>query len=367
MRSLLSTVLFVILAISLPAWADQNRDFFSEMGEPGSGSTVYHANGAYLGIDTQDITSDRVAPLKLKEERGVEVMMVDQDAPAGKAGIKEHDVILEFNGARVEGCEQLRRMIHETPAGRAVSLGISREGQPVTVQVQLADRAKAMEHAMKLPTMVMPHISVMPRISVMPEIDMPMFDISSHSARAGMQVENLTPQLGEFFGVKGGDGVLVRSVDKGSSAESAGLKAGDVIVRVESEKVANRSEWNMAMRSHNGGKVTLGIIRDKREQNLSLTIPERSKDHSQLWTEPDINLEDFDIDFDRSELREISTAARESAAHIRQEVEKNIGPLRDALKQNKAELDRQLKPQLDQMRRSLEEMRHTLQKSFHEL
>ena len=96
MRSLLCTLLLLTLMISLPVWADQDRDFFSEMGEPGAGSTIYHANGAYLGIDTQDITSDRVAPLKLKEERGVEVIMVDQDAPAGKAGIKEHDVILEL-------------------------------------------------------------------------------------------------------------------------------------------------------------------------------------------------------------------------------------------------------------------------------
>src|SRR5215468_7906114 len=66
--------------------------------------------GSYLGIDTQDVTSQRVAALKLKEERGVEVLTVDQDAPAGKAGVKEHDVILEFNGEKVQGVEQLRRM-----------------------------------------------------------------------------------------------------------------------------------------------------------------------------------------------------------------------------------------------------------------
>ena len=94
----------------------------------------------YLGVDVQDITKERMADLKLKEERGVEVLMVDQDAPAGKAGLKEHDVILEFNGAKVESVEQLRRMIHETPPGSTVRMIVSRNGQVQTVAMPLAAR-----------------------------------------------------------------------------------------------------------------------------------------------------------------------------------------------------------------------------------
>jgi len=95
---------------------------------------------SYLGVDIADVTTERLTALKLKEEKGVEVTMVDQDAPAGKAGIKEHDVILTMNGASVESGAQLRRMIHETPAGRTVSLGLSRDGMPMTIKVQLADK-----------------------------------------------------------------------------------------------------------------------------------------------------------------------------------------------------------------------------------
>jgi len=68
--------------------------------------------------------------------------MVDQDAPAGKAGIKEHDVILTLNGTAIESKTQLHRMIHETPAGRLVTLELSRDGQPLTIKVQLANRSK---------------------------------------------------------------------------------------------------------------------------------------------------------------------------------------------------------------------------------
>src|SRR6266849_10191223 len=113
--------------------------------QPKSGSSAYvfsTPSRSYLGVDIRDITQDRVAALKLKEERGVEVTMVDQDAPAGKAGIKEHDVILDFNGTAVESGAQVRRMIHEMPPGRVVTLGISRDGQPMTIKVQLADRKK---------------------------------------------------------------------------------------------------------------------------------------------------------------------------------------------------------------------------------
>src|SRR5580765_4145913 len=103
----------------------------AEQGGNGQPDTVYRqapgvfyvdaAGRSYLGVDIQDVTAERVNALKLKEERGVEITMVDQDAPAGKAGLKEHDVILEFNGTAVESEEQLRRLIREVPPGRNVA------------------------------------------------------------------------------------------------------------------------------------------------------------------------------------------------------------------------------------------------------
>jgi len=124
-----------------PATPPETPEPFSAFGGYEGGTT------SYLGIDTQDVTPQRMAPLKLKEERGVEVLTVDQDAPAGKAGLKEHDVILEFNGTRVEGVENLRRMIHEVPPGRTATLWVSRDGKPMTFKVQLADKMQAMHMA----------------------------------------------------------------------------------------------------------------------------------------------------------------------------------------------------------------------------
>ena len=100
------------------------------------------AGHSYLGVGIADLNSDRVQALKLKDDRGVEVTQVDQDAPAGKAGLKDHDVIVGFSGTPVESAEQFKRLMRETPPGRTVALDIIREGQQQTVKVQVADRKK---------------------------------------------------------------------------------------------------------------------------------------------------------------------------------------------------------------------------------
>src|SRR5437660_5196455 len=97
---------------------------------------------SYLGVGVADLSAERVQALKLKDDRGVEVVQVDQDAPAGKAGLKERDVIVGFNNTPVESQEQFKRLMRKTPPGRTVSLDIIRDAQPQNLKVQLADRKK---------------------------------------------------------------------------------------------------------------------------------------------------------------------------------------------------------------------------------
>ena len=97
-------------------------------------------NGSYLGIGVQDIEPDRAKALNLKEVRGVEVTSVANDSPASKAGMKDGDVVLEFNGQPVEGGEQLSRLVRETPVGRQVKLGVWRNGAMQTVTATIEAR-----------------------------------------------------------------------------------------------------------------------------------------------------------------------------------------------------------------------------------
>jgi membrane-associated protease RseP (regulator of RpoE activity) len=268
--------------VSLVASAQPDESSHARAGESWDwsyGSEEGGGGSAYLGVDIADVSAERLGELKLKEEHGAEVTMVDQDAPAGKAGLHEHDVVVSLNGAAVESAAQLRRMIKEMPAGRVVNLGISRDGQPMTIKVQLADRHKSMTWEPKGGEFKFN----MPEMPTIP--DFPVSVVVVHqSARSGLMVENITPQLGDFFGVKGGSGVLVRSVEKGSRGEKAGFHAGDVVVKVNNQSVHDTSDFTHALRSSSGNAASVTVMRDKREQNLTLTIPEK-KDSGSLLEE----------------------------------------------------------------------------------
>ena len=277
------TITLLLAGVAASAIAAQPASQPDALSHPAPG--YFMAGGrSYLGVDIRDVTSDRLAALKLKEERGVEITMVDGDAPAGKAGLREHDVILEFNGTAVESEEQIRRLIREIPPGRTVTLGISRDGAPMKINVQLAEHAAVVAQAR--PHVVVPN----PRVPAFPRngMDLP-FQMQTYSSVLGVQTESLTRQLGEYFGVKDGEGVLVRSVEKGSAAEKAGLKAGDVIVKADNEKLTDRSDLSHILRNHRtGGKMTLLVMRDKREQTFTVTLPDRgSRDSSFLNLDTD--------------------------------------------------------------------------------
>ncbi len=308
-RILLCVALFTLVASAQPAELPYDRP--GENWNWGYGLEEGGGGSSYLGVDIADVTTERLAALKLKEEHGAEVTMVDQDAPAGKAGLHEHDVILSLNGAAVESAAQLRRMIRETPAGRVVTLGISRDGQPQFIKVQLANRSKSVA-VRNLPDMKF----VMPAMPAMPDLDIPVSVVIAHSSlRSGLMVENITPQLGEFFGVKGGNGVLVRSVEKGSWSEKAGFRAGDVIVRVNNQSVHDTSDFTRALRATSKGTVAVTVIREKKEQNLNLTLPEK-RDSGILLEES------FDLPEVTAEAEMELTRAGKEIARLAPELEK---------------------------------------------
>jgi serine protease Do len=352
MRSPILCTIFILPLLAIPAIS-------SECAYPGPFTEAFgysseetSGGGSYLGVDTRDVTPDRLTALQLKEEQGVEVTMVDQDAPAGKSGLKEHDVILSVNGTSIESVEQLRRMIHEIPAGRQVTLGISRKGQEMTLKAQLASRRKsfALASGQKEFKFEMP---VIPEIATMPDIDVPVSIVVVHSStRSGLMIENLTPQLGDFFGVKNGQGVLVRSVEKGSRAEKAGFRAGDVVVRVNGETVNDAGDFTHAVRSRKDSKATIGIVREKKEQTITLTLPE-AKDGGFL--NESFRVPEIDAQVHMSLVR-----AETEIARLKPEIE------RTAQQMSKAEL-KHIQPQIDQARAEVCRHKQELNKQMLEM
>jgi len=368
-KALLMTMPIVLLAAITTGYAYQPG-----LQVYGYSSDDFYGGGSYLGVDTRDVTSDRLGALKLKEERGVEVTMVDQDAPAGKAGIKEHDVILSINSNSVESVEELRRMIREIPPGRVINIGISRDGQPLTLKAQLADRKKSFAYAG--PQAKEFHFE-MPAMPNLPDMDLPVSIVVVHSSmRSGLMVENLTPQLGDFFGAPNGQGVLVRSVEKGSNAERAGFHAGDVITKVNSEPVSDSSDFTRSMREQkSGGTVSIGIIRDKKEQTITLTLPERRQSGGVFQESLD---DDSDMDADsRIDLRaaesEIAQAKPQLAIAVREaqraaeEARKEFCERQKELKEQQEELQQQLKQQQEELREQQHEQQEQVREQREEL
>lgn len=265
---------------------------------PDSSALLMHTSQGYLGVELHDIDSDRASVLKLKEPMGAEITYVDRDAPAGKFGLRIHDVILQMNGQQVQGAEQLRRMLHETPSGRSVTLLISRDGQQQTINVVLADRAKVEQQAW--PHTVLPNPDEEPQTAVL----IPptrgsgggnsfLGAIVLGTPSVGVEVDPLGTQLADYFGVKDGQGLLVKRVAENSPASTAGFKAGDVITKVNGESMPTLNTWYHALHANRGKQMQITIVRNHKEQTLSLQSGDAKHKGELEW--PSIELGPIDL------------------------------------------------------------------------
>jgi serine protease Do len=233
---------------------------------------------SWLGVETHEVTAENAKELKLPAERGVVVAGVTKDSPAAKAGLKEKDVITEVNGERVEGAAQFRRMIHEIPAGRAAQLTVWRDGHTQTLSATLGKSEERHDKwmgatpgtfAFRMPDVQIPE---------MPSIDLggEMGVVAGGRPRLGIDAEDIGGQLGSFFGAPDGEGILVRSVNSGSAAEKAGMKAGDVIVSFNGERVLSLGDLRQKLASQDDAKTAkVGVLRNRSEVSLTVELPAR--------------------------------------------------------------------------------------------
>jgi S1-C subfamily serine protease len=302
-----------------------------------TGGMSSHGNQGYLGIDVRDLSQEQIAALKLKEARGAEIVGVDHDGPACKAGLQVHDVIQQANGQTIDNEEQLRRFLHETPAGKQVSFVVSRDGMQRTIAVTMANRGelerKSWEKHYTVPEPPETSDAYVPRVGngFLPPTK-PTGAKGTHtilgtaimvsSSYTGAKLEVMGPQLAEFFGAQGSAGLLVRHVDANSPAADAGLKAGDVVLKVNSIDVASANDWSKTIHENRGKPLSVVVLRDRKEQTLTMT-PDAKKRSS---VEPGMNLEEFFGESEqaqqtRATLAELQPALDAMAAQMRQRLE----------------------------------------------
>jgi serine protease Do len=239
-----------------------------------------------IGVRLSDVTADQVKTYKLSKAEGAVVESVNPKSPAATAGLREKDVILEFDGEHVRSASHLTRLVTETPAGREVALVVMRDGHRTNVRLtteagsanswfdptfggaiaQEAERA-AREMRRNLPAMI---DGMRPGLMI--------------RGRLGVSVQEITPELAEYFGVT--SGVLVASVTADSPAAKAGLKAGDVITVVDGKTVTSPRELVQAMASGEGAHdVNLTVVRDKQSRSVKATIEPAARERTRARRE----------------------------------------------------------------------------------
>lgn len=250
------------------------------------------ASGGYLGVGIENVDAEAADELGLPSPRGVRVESVSEESPASEAGIRRGDVIVEFDGEQVRSTRQLARLVRETPPGRDVELRILRDGDRRTVTVRVGERRggwpgldeeRMEEIHRQIEKARERYGDAMKRFEHRFDDDVFEFEMDGDGmvfvggrGRLGVRLHSLTDQLADYFGVE--SGALVASVRDESPAAAAGIRAGDVLVRIGDAEVEDPGDAVGAVRRADAGPVTVTVVRDGDERSFSVELPEAGRD-----------------------------------------------------------------------------------------
>lgn len=247
-----------------PVW---NREVAIEAWAPNveQAVRVFGGSGSTIGVSIRDLNDEELKGGKTAT--GVVVEDVEADSPAQKAGFKTGDIVVEFDGERVRSTRQFMRLVQETVSGRTVTAAVTRAGQRVTLNVEPRSGASfkffdgSSDFALALP-------KIAPPLALKRDGFPPSFEnLLGASGQLGISVDELSPQLSEYFGTK--EGVLVTTVRENSNASKAGVKAGDVITALNGGTVTTAADLRRrAQRLEGGDEFTLAIVRDRKPMTL---------------------------------------------------------------------------------------------------
>ena len=221
----------------------------------------------YLGVEVQDVTRKLKEKKNLSVDRGAYVQSVVEDSPAEEAGILKGDVIVKFADETVDDGEELTDAVRGTKPKSGVKVEINRNGEKKTLTAVVGKVKAPQAFAFNFNDGELGDMPDAPKITK--RLNMRIF---SESEMNGLQTQSLTKQLGEYFGAPNGRGVLVTEVEKGSGAEKAGFKAGDVITKVETRSIDDIDELREELSDLGGKEAAFEIMRNGKTVKLTMMI-----------------------------------------------------------------------------------------------
>ena len=277
MKRSLIFCLAVLLAGSSAAFAKE-----SDQDRNDRPRRVTLSSSGFLGVDLAEVTSDVVGRLKLREERGALITDVTTDTSASKAGLQKDDVVVKWNGEAIESAGQLGRHIRETPVGRAVKLGVVRDGREIEVNVTMGDRGEyrnryrversQMRDQIREQARQAREQTRLARDQVRQASRAVVRVRDGRNYRMGISLQRMSPQLAEYFGLKSRNGALVVFVHPDTAAAKAGIKAGDVILSVGGETVESPVKVHQVLRSKSEGPTEVKVMRDRQERTFTIQL-----------------------------------------------------------------------------------------------
>jgi serine protease Do len=248
----------VVVALAPSAAAQQGRPFL-----------ITEGLGSSIGVAVRDSDADEA---RKAGTNGVVVQEVREGTPAARAGVRTGDLIVDFDGERARSASQLTRVVRETAPGRAVKMTIFRDASRQTLDITPEARG-----ADSIASNMVTSIRTAPGVDGRNfAFDYLTFDNPFSRQRLGVTVTQLSDQLATYFGVK--QGVLVSEVTSGSPAETAGVKAGDIITTINSRAVSTADDVVREVRAAAAGSgVEVRVMRDRKELTLKAKLPEPSR------------------------------------------------------------------------------------------
>lgn len=307
----------------------------------------------WLGVVTQSVDYEMADAFDLGVKYGAIINKVVDDSPADEAGIKEGDVIVRLNGNRITDSEDLVESLSETESGEKVNLTVIRDGDKVQLTATLDD-SQDQDVFIHLDGLGhLDHLKGLDNLKHLGRLDFDHnfsfnFGDSKHSY-IGVTLIDLSNQLGGYFGVDDGKGVLVESVLDDSPAKNAGVLAGDVIIGIDEEEVeGSRDLRSYVLDRKEGDQVTLSILRDRKQQKVTVEVGIDESGSGGLfghWNSPDIdiirvpqlrgllrgNFQAPVIEFDEEELHRDMEELRRELKEMERELKKELREIEERL------------------------------------
>jgi S1-C subfamily serine protease len=291
----------------------------------------YTSKTPWIGVYTQEIDKDLAEAFDLNKDEGIVIVDVVDDSPAEEAGLRRKDVIIEFDGKKVDGSEPLADFVADTKIGDDVDVVVLRKGKKKDLTIEIGEKPESNWRDYTRQAFTNQFLKNNLALAI------------GQRGYMGVAIQGLNDQLGDYFGVKDGDGVLITQVEEDSPAEKAGLKAGDVIIGADDEEIDDTDDiFDVMSDKEEGDTVTVTYLRKGEKHTVPVEVTEESYSMHNVSL-PNLNIQIPNIPsikgIDRFKLdKEYNLEMDDFRVEMKQ-LQKELQELRDDLKELESKLD----------------------------